>query len=279
MKRRIITFTQCLLLTAFTITVANAQVFNGGVLNQAGNSFIPSTGTGGCAVTDTWTATSAGLTNQMLNKVTINLTHTFDGDLLIYLQAPNGEIIELSTGNGGGGDNYTNTVFMDGNPSITSGSPPYTGTFSPEGTTATTSCAGSITPTVTTLGNFTAGQNGNWTLIIKDQFGGDSGTMLAWSIEFVAPPPPPTPCAIICPANLNYNLDPGACTQVVNYDVLTTGTCEVVDQACGFVGTFDPSSVDAWQVVGQSGMGPVPAGNNKVIFSDAGAACPAPFDQ
>ena len=113
------------------------------------------------------------------------------------------------------------------------------------------------------------------TLVALHETGAPTQSMVVTFAEAI----PPTPCEIICPANLNYNLDPGACTQVVNYDVLTTGTCEVVDQACGFIGTFDPSSVDAWQVVGQSGMGPVPAGNNKVIFSDAGPACPAPFDQ
>ncbi|MDO8368173.1 MAG: HYR domain-containing protein [Saprospiraceae bacterium] len=89
---------------------------------------------------------------------------------------------------------------------------------------------------------------------------------------------PPTPCAIQCPANQFYNLDPGACSQVVNYQVTTTGTCEIVASACGFIGTFAPASVDFWQVGLQAGAGAPPAGNAgggnpHVLFDDSGAAC------
>ncbi len=94
---------------------------------------------------------------------------------------------------------------------------------------------------------------------------------------------PPTPCAIVCPANQFYNLDPGACSQVVNYNVTTTGTCQIVAKACGFIGKFAPAEVDFWQVGLASGAGLPPQGNSgagpHVLFDDAGPACSAAFDR
>lgn len=64
----------------------------------------------------------------MLDKVCLNILHTYDADLDISLIAPSGTSIQLSTDNGGAGDNYTNTCFVvTGVPSITSGTPPFTG--------------------------------------------------------------------------------------------------------------------------------------------------------
>jgi len=76
--------------------VASAQTFNGSNLNQNGNTTIPDACSGianyNCNVTGTVTT---------LQKVTINITHTWDSDLDIYLQSPSGQRIALSTGNGG----------------------------------------------------------------------------------------------------------------------------------------------------------------------------------
>lgn len=57
----------------------------------------------------------------------------FVGDLQIYLQAPDGTVLPLSLGNGGGpGGNYTGTVFSDaGLLPISAGTSPFTGTFQP----------------------------------------------------------------------------------------------------------------------------------------------------
>jgi len=94
---------------------------------------------------------------------------------------------------------------------------------------------------------------------------------------------PPVPCAIVCPANQFYNLDPGACSQVVNYNVTTTGTCQIVASACGFIGKFAPAEVDFWQVGQTAGAGLPPQGNSgsgpHVLFDDAGAACAANVDR
>ncbi|MDX2278948.1 MAG: HYR domain-containing protein, partial [Saprospiraceae bacterium] len=188
------TISLSVLCVVMTVAVASAQTFTGNNVNTAGNSLIPSTGTGGCTIAPqttggtTFTNTVSGLTNQPLLNVRLNLNHTWTSDLDIFLVAPNGQILELSTDNGGTGDNYTNTEFCDGVAlSIVSGAAPFTGQFRPEGSLTASVCSATITPTVTTLGGFTAGQNGTWNLLIYDDLGGDAGSMVGWSMTFAPP--------------------------------------------------------------------------------------------
>jgi uncharacterized repeat protein (TIGR01451 family) len=182
------------LCVVLSVGTSSAQTFNGSTLNTAANSLIPSTGTGvyggapdhGGTIFNNAVAGVAAGTPVLI--VQINLTHTFVSDLDIYLRAPNGQILELTSDNGGGGDNYTNTTFQDGVASITTGTPPFTGAFAPEGTMTISTCGTSLTPTVASLGAFITGQNGIWELVIKDDTGADVGTMVGWSITFGVPP-------------------------------------------------------------------------------------------
>ncbi len=225
---------------------AAAQTFNGSTTNTAGNSLIPSAGTGTCGVLPQSTGGTifnnavAGLAaGALVQSVQINLTHTFDNDLDIFLRAPNGQMLELTSDNGGSGDNYTNTVFQTGSPSITGGVAPFTGTFAPEGT-LTASCDG-VVGTIAALGAFTAAQNGTWQLVIQDDLGGDTGTMLAWSITFLAP----TGCTVTltCPADQVAAAPPGASSTVVTFPApVVGGTCTAVTVACV------PASGDAFPV-------------------------------
>lgn len=65
-------------------------------------------------------------------SVEVNITHPYDGDIALYLLGPDGTQVTLSAHIGVGGDNYTHTVFDDDAASpISSGTPPYTGTFRP----------------------------------------------------------------------------------------------------------------------------------------------------
>ncbi|HJW29056.1 MAG TPA: proprotein convertase P-domain-containing protein, partial [Saprospiraceae bacterium] len=220
------------LLTFFVMLFSglNAQMtFNGSTTNTAGNNLIPSSGTGGCTPVTTFNCTVTGTTTAV-SKVQINLTHTWDGDLEIYLQAPGGQRIALSTGNGGSADNYTNTIFMDGSPSITTGAAPFTGTFAPEGAVGGL-CATPAPGTIATLGAFTTGQNGTWQLIFNDNAGGDSGVMLAWSITFVAPP---NPCVLTCPQNITTTLNGGECAAFINFPLpVPSGQCDAFHLAPG----------------------------------------------
>jgi len=105
-------------------------------------------------------------------NVTLNINHTFDSDLDITLTAPDGTVVELTTDNGGNGNNYTNTVFDDAaGTSVTDGNAPFTGSFQPEGS----------------LADFNLLQSaGNWTLTIFDDFNQDGGQLLNWSLQLCA---------------------------------------------------------------------------------------------
>lgn len=103
-------------------------------------------------------------------NVTIgNLTHTYDADLDIYLVHPDGTVVELSTDNGGAGDNFVSTVFDDAAATlVTAGTAPFTGTYRPEGSLAA-------------LNGKPA--NGTWKLRITDDATTDTGTLTAWSLS------------------------------------------------------------------------------------------------
>ena len=63
------------------------------------------------------------------------MDHTWDGDIALFLIAPDGTWLELSSANGLAGDNYKITEFRDDAPfNIISGSPPFNGQFQAEGT-------------------------------------------------------------------------------------------------------------------------------------------------
>jgi len=114
---------------------------------------------------------------SLLESVCVNIQHGWDDDLNLYLFAPNGRFVELSTDNGGNGDNYTNTCFSPAaTQSITFGAPfapataaPFTGTFQPEGNWNDI------------LG---APLDGVWRLGLLDDNSGFQGQLLNWSLSF-----------------------------------------------------------------------------------------------
>ena len=110
-------------------------------------------------------------------NVTVNIAHTYNADLDIYLQNPSAVEVELSTDNGGTSDNFTDTVFDDeAATSITAGTAPYTGSFIPEGT----------------LAPFDGGASaGTWNLRAADDSAALTGTINAWSLTLDGPPPLP----------------------------------------------------------------------------------------
>jgi subtilisin-like proprotein convertase family protein/subtilisin family serine protease len=111
----------------------------------------------------------AGAVNDV--NVTVNITHTWDADLNVYLIAPDGTRVELFTAVGGSGDNFVNTVLDDqAATSIASGVAPFTGTFRPEGSLGVLN------------GKTGAAVNGSWTLEISDTAGGDTGTLNNWTL-------------------------------------------------------------------------------------------------
>ncbi len=104
-------------------------------------------------------------------RVCLDLDTDFASDIHLYLISPDGQYLELSTTNGGGGDNYTNTCFTTtATVPIQTGTAPFTGDFIPEGNWA--DLDGSPI-------------NGDWTLSVSDAFGlNDYGFLRTWSICF-----------------------------------------------------------------------------------------------
>jgi len=101
-------------------------------------------------------------------NVRVDISHTWNADLDVYLIAPGGQRVELFTGVGGNSDNFTDTILDDEAPlSILDGSAPFTGSFRPEGLLATLDALD---------------VNGVWTLEIFDTFSEDSGTLHEWEL-------------------------------------------------------------------------------------------------
>lgn len=110
-----------------------------------------------------------GTIGSRIYKVNIDITHPYVGDLYVYLQAPNGTTIELTSNNGGGGDNYSNTTFQTGATSITSGSAPFTAVYSPE----------------QAFSGLNGATDGVWTLMMTDAATSDVGALNNWSVTII----------------------------------------------------------------------------------------------
>lgn len=107
---------------------------------------------------------------QDVNVTIGRIDHLRDQDLDIYIRHPDNTQVELTSDNGGNGDNYVNTVFDDEAATpITSGSPPFTGSYRPEGS----------------LSAFDGkSASGTWVLTVTDDNAtGTAGTLQSWSIE------------------------------------------------------------------------------------------------
>ena len=172
------------------------------------------------------TAVASGIPgNAVVSDVSITFTmpHTWVGDLVMNLTAPNGQTINLVAAlDGGTGsnstDNFTNTVISSSNTTTAlSGAPaPRTGTFKADLFTATIPTIAPTTgntwaPLLTTL-------NGNWRISMCDIGTGDVGTLTSWSIAITYGAPstgiwtanPATPNTMFTDAAATVPYVPGA---------------------------------------------------------------------
>jgi subtilisin-like proprotein convertase family protein len=102
--------------------------------------------------------------------VSFSATHTYDGDVDVFLISPSGTRVELFTDIGGATQDFVGTTLDDeAATSITAGVAPYTGRFRPEGAL---SVLDGEDP------------NGTWVLEITDDGPGDVGVLSGWSLDF-----------------------------------------------------------------------------------------------
>lgn len=152
-----------LIMMLFLSFTSNSQTFNGGSGPLSDSS---------CDATHDFPVTVSGVSGIpiVVSEIKFDISHTYDADLYIYLVAPNGTVIELSTGNGGGGDNYTNTTISRGaTQNISAGTAPFSGVYAPEGDLSVLNGV-----------NY----NGTWILRVCDQAGSDVGILNSWSLTF-----------------------------------------------------------------------------------------------
>ncbi len=103
--------------------------------------------------------------------VMLDITHTYDSDVKVYLVSPSGtrvKLVQNATPQDPEGDNFTATVFDDAAPTgILSGAAPFTGRYRP------------IEPLSVLNGEDAVGV---WNLEITDDATGDEGVLNSWSI-------------------------------------------------------------------------------------------------
>jgi len=185
------------------IVGANASTLS---VNQSGNysvaSYAPLTfsNTTSASIPDnsctgaSSTITVSGFASAIASSkiyISINLTHTYDGDLQIYLETPGGQRLGLAYAIGGSGANFTNSVFADsGAAQIPVTGAPYTGLYKPWGTLFTvTGCTPATTIlTFAAINSGSINPNGDWKLFAYDKVSVDVGTINSWTITFPAAP-------------------------------------------------------------------------------------------
>ena len=109
-------------------------------------------------------------------QLSLEITHTFQGDLSVDLQGPNGASTRLHDGAGSGDDNF-NLIYSDAG--IPNGSDSYTCgcVMQPSGPGILQDLLG-------------GGPTGDWVLTINDNLGGDQGTLDNWCLALFEEIPP-----------------------------------------------------------------------------------------
>ena len=135
---------------------------------------------GPTAIPDLTTIQSSVLVPQLGTirdvNVSMNITHTFVGDLTVSVRSPNIEVL-LAQHRGAGGDNYSGTRFdsactpLISDPNVF---PPFTGCF---GSEAPLDAFNGIPSSI-----------GPWTLIVQDAASSDIGQLDSWSVEVCGAP-------------------------------------------------------------------------------------------
>ena len=192
-----------------TITPAAPSICNGGnvVLNAVAGGSGAATATSGTISVAIPDFNTTGINNAMaLSGVppgvtidsiiaTVNITYAsgFNSDVVVNLEAPNGQIINLISGNNGIAGSGTNTNFTntrvssdDSKPLLSSGANPWTGTFRADKfLMGAFQASFALTPPVTTAvwSDLYGTPNGTWRIRVYDDESIISGTLTNWQLK------------------------------------------------------------------------------------------------
>jgi len=146
---------------SFTTANLSCSIFTDNV-----SQIISETGSGNTVISTVNVSGNFPITDV---NVIIDITHTWDADLDITLTSPAGTVVELTSDNGGNGDNFTATIFdQEATGSITAGTAPFTGSYIPEGDLSTI---------------YGEMSGGDWILTIVDDADADGGTFNSFDLE------------------------------------------------------------------------------------------------
>ena len=106
-----------------------------------------------------------------LRGIRLNLNHTWTGELRIFVEAPDGTRVALSSLNGGSGDDFQNTLFVDsvGARALSTGAAPFAGTWRADEPTGFAKLRA-------------AAQTGTWNLFVVDGGIADVGAVTSWAL-------------------------------------------------------------------------------------------------
>ena len=117
-------------------------------------------GQGNLSITDYGTVNStasvSGCPEILDLQISINITHSYIGDLEVTLNSPSGQSITLHNRTGGGASNITGTYAING---------------------------GSLTPAQSLVPLLGSSGNGSWRLTVTDNAYSDTGMLSAWGLE------------------------------------------------------------------------------------------------
>jgi subtilisin-like proprotein convertase family protein len=184
-------------------------------------------------------------------NVRLTIYHTWDADISIMLIAPGYDSADISSRNGGSGDNYINTVFDDeASTPITSGTPPFTGSYRPE----------------QPLSSFDSlPLTGSWVLKVRDDFAQDTGQLVSWCLLFtryietggVSSNQQPLkfelaqnyPNPFNSSTRINFNISKHSEVKIILYDILGREVRSIAD------GKFAPGKYDLYLSVNDLASG------------------------
>jgi subtilisin family serine protease/subtilisin-like proprotein convertase family protein len=134
--------------------------------------------------------------------VELDITHSWDSDLRIYLISPSGTQVSLVAFRGGSGDNFSGTLFDDeAAVPISAGAAPFAGSYRPEEMLSAFDAEDAL---------------GTWTLSIEDWYLADPGLLNSWSLSIESAVPDTSPQLADDTFGIAENAGAGTAVGIVN---------------------------------------------------------------